>query len=183
MMKHKKIDGQLLQEALKENGIQVKPASGLAKPGKLVLTGEDGKAYAVGKNLEVARVQTEDPERIVLKASVKDAAGEQVAQIEKAVVVRTVGFETARANVVRQSEALDEMHRRVVQEGIRVAAARTVRGVAGPRAKAQEKVPRPVGGGQGRHRGAKVKKGKCGMGGGPSDAAFCCLSGFWGAYG
>lgn len=83
MMKHKKIDGQLLQEALKENGIQVKPASGLAKPGKLVLTGEDGKAYAVGKNLEVARVQTENPERTILKASVKDAAGEQVAQIEK----------------------------------------------------------------------------------------------------
>ena len=76
MMKHKKIDGQLLQEALKENGIQVKPASGLAKPGKLVLTGEDGKAYAVGKNLEVARVQTENPERTILKASVKDAAGE-----------------------------------------------------------------------------------------------------------
>ena len=139
MMKHKKIDGQLLQEALKENGIQVKPASGLAKPGKLVLTGEDGKAYAVGKNLEVARVQTENPERTILKASVKDAAGEQVAQIEKAVVVRPVGFETARANVVRQSEALDEMHRRVVQEGIRVAAARTARGVAGPRGKTQEK--------------------------------------------
>lgn len=138
MMKHKKIDGQLLQEALKENGIQVKPASGLAKPGKLVLTGEDGKAYAVGKNLEVARVQTENPERTILKASVKDAAGEQVAQIEKA-VVRTVEFETARANVVRQSEALDEMHRRVVQEGIRVAAARTARGVAGPRGKTQEK--------------------------------------------
>lgn len=137
-MKHKKIDGQLLQEALKENGIQVKPASGLAKPGKLVLTGEDGKAYAVGKNLEVARVQTENPERTILKASVKDAAGEQVAQIEKA-VVRTVEFETARANVVRQSEALDEMHRRVVQEGIRVAAARTARGVAGPRGKTQEK--------------------------------------------
>ena len=94
MMKHKKINGQLLQEALKENGIQVKPASGLAKPGKLVLTGEDGKAYAVGKNLEVARVQTEDPERIVLKASVKDAAGQHVAQVEKA-VVRTVEFETA----------------------------------------------------------------------------------------
>lgn len=138
MMKHKKIDGQLLQEALKENGIQVKPASGLAKPGKLVLTGEDGKAYAVGKNLEVARVQTENPERTILKASVKDAAGEQVAQIEKA-VVRTVEFETARANVVRQSETLDEMHRRVVQEGIRVAAARTARGVAGPRGKTQEK--------------------------------------------
>jgi len=40
---------------------------------------------------------------------------------------------------VRQSEALDEMHRRVVQEGIRVAAARTARGVAGPRGKTQEK--------------------------------------------
>ena len=87
----------------------------------------------------MARVQTENPERIIWKASVKDAAGEQVAQIEKAVVVRTVGFETARANVVRQSEALDEMHRRVVQEGIRVAAARTARGVAGPRGKTQEK--------------------------------------------
>ncbi len=105
------------------------------------MTGEDGKAYAVGKNLEVARVQTENPERTILKASVKDAAGEQVAQIEKAVVVRTVGFETARANVVRQSEALDEMHRRVVQEGIRVAAARTARGVAGPRGKRKKKVP------------------------------------------
>ena len=154
MMKHKKIDGQLLQEALKENGIQVKPASGLAKPGKLVLTGEDGKAYAVGKNLEVARVQTEDPERIVLKASVKDAAGQHVAQVEKA-VVGTVGFETARANVVRQSEALDEMHRRVVQEGIRVAAARTVRGVAGPRAKAQEKGSRTVRLGRRRLKGAQ----------------------------
>ena len=71
------------------------------------MTGEDGKAYPVGKNLEVARVQTENPERTILKASVKDAAGEQVARIAKAVVVRTVGFETARANVVRQSEALD----------------------------------------------------------------------------
>lgn len=37
------------------------------------------------------------------------------------------------------SEALDEMHRRVVQESIRVAAARTARGVAGPRGKTQEK--------------------------------------------
>ena len=56
-----------------------------------------------------------EPERTILKASVKDAAGQHVAQVEKA-VVRTVEFETARANVVRQSQALDEMHRKVVQE-------------------------------------------------------------------
>ena len=112
------------------------------------------QAYAVGKNLEVARVQTENPERTILKASVKDAAGEQVAQIEKA-VVRTVEFETARANVVRQSQALDEMHRKVVQETLRVAAARTVRGVAGPRAKAQETGSRTVRLGRRRLKGAQ----------------------------
>ena len=80
--------------------------------------------------------------------------GEQVAQVEKA-VVRTVEFETARANVVRQSQALDEMHRKVVQETLRVAAARTVRGVAGPRAKAQEKGSRTVRLGRRRLKGAQ----------------------------
>lgn len=154
MMKHKKIDGQLLQEALKENGIEVKPVSGLAKPGKLVLAGEDGKVYEVGKNLEVARVQTENPERIVLKASVKDAAGQYVAQVEKA-VVRTVGLEVARANVVKPSEAPDEMHRKVVQETLRVAATRAARGVAGPRRKTQEKSSRAARLGRRRLKGAQ----------------------------
>ena len=70
-------------------------------------------------------------------------------------MVRTVEFETACANVVRQSQALDEMHRKVVQETLRVAAARTVRGVAGPRAKAQEKGSRTVRLGRRRLKGAQ----------------------------
>ena len=98
MIKHKKVNRELLQKTLGENGIKATPTVRSGQTAKLVMTGEDGKVYEVNKDLTVVRVQDEMPARPLLKTHSQSPADRSAVQIRKA-AMRTSKYEAVHQSI------------------------------------------------------------------------------------
>ena len=112
MIKHKKVNRELLQKTLGENGIKATPTVRSGQTAKLVMTGEDGKVYEVNKDLTVVRVQDEMPARPLLKTHSQSPADRSAVQIRKA-AMRTSKYEAVHQSIARHNEAWKNQQRQL----------------------------------------------------------------------
>ena len=141
MIKHKKVNRELLQKTLGENGIKETPTVRSGQTAKLVMTGEDGKVYEVNKDLTVVRVQDEMPARPLLKTHSQSPADRSAVQIRKA-AMRTSKYEAVHQSIARHNEAWKNQQRQLEKEALLVATTRAVRGVVAVTEKAEGKFSR-----------------------------------------
>ena len=141
MIKHNKVNRELLQKTLGENGIKATPTVRSGQTAKLVMTGEDGKVYEVNKDLTVVRVQDEMPARPLLKTHSQSPADRSAVQIRKA-AMRTSKYEAVHQSIARHNEAWKNQQRQLEKEALLVATTRAVRGVVAVTEKAEGKFSR-----------------------------------------
>ncbi len=141
MIKHKKVNRELLQKTLGGNGIKATPTVRSGQAAKLVMTGEDGKIYEVKKDLAVVRVQDEMPAGLLLQEPSQSSADRSAVQIRKA-AMRTGKYEAVRQGIARHNEVLKNQQRQLEKEALFLAKTRAVRSVVTVTEKAEGKFSR-----------------------------------------
>ena len=104
MIKHKKVNRELLQKNVGENGIKATPTVRSGQTAKLVMTGEDGKVYEVNKDLTVVRVQDEMPARPLFEVQYPNSCRSEC-RADPEGAMRTSKYEAVHQSIARHNEA------------------------------------------------------------------------------